>query len=114
MHTPINTFVTALTEALPLLETSAIEQAQAIAQTKLAAVSTAKLAMEEHTQNARSAAASLAAGETGADADLAEGLVPSEAQQNTYDALEATYDSEALKLEVLTARDATILSELSL
>ena len=54
--------------------------------------------MEEHTQNARSVAASLAAGETGADADLAEGLAPSEAQQNTYDALEATYDSEALKL----------------
>ena len=61
-----------------------------------------------------SAAASLAAGETGADADLAEGLVPSEAQKDTYDALEATYNSEVFKLEVLTTRHKTFLSELSL
>jgi hypothetical protein len=95
------------------LETSAIEQAQAIAQTKLA-VSTAKLAVEEHNFNARSAAASMAAGNTGADADLAEGLVPSEAQKDTSDALEATYNSEVFKLKVLTTRHTTILSELSL
>ena len=57
----------------------------------------------------------MAAGEIGADADLAYGLVPSEeAQKDTYDALEATYHSEVLKLEVLTIRHTTILSELSL
>jgi hypothetical protein len=56
----------------------------------------------------------MAAGETGADADLAEGLFPSEAQRDSYDALEATYNSEVLKLEVITTRHTTILSELSL
>ena len=56
----------------------------------------------------------MAAGETGEDADLAKGLAPSEAHQNTYDTLRATHDSEALKLEVLTTLHTTILSKLSL
>ena len=56
----------------------------------------------------------MAAGESGADADLAEGLVPTEAQKDIYDALEATYKSEVFNLEVLTTCHTTILSELSL
>ena len=59
-----------LTEALPLLEASAIKLATDITQTKLA-VSTAKLAIDEHNSNARSAAASAAAGGSASeDADL--------------------------------------------
>jgi hypothetical protein len=80
----------ALKEALPLLKASAITLVEEITQTKLA-VSTAKAAVDEHNSNARSAAASGVAGDAGADdADLAEGLVPSEAQKDTHDTLDAT------------------------
>jgi hypothetical protein len=81
----------ALTNALPLLEASAIEQAKAIPQTKLA-VSTAILAMEEHDAHVRSVTASMAAGETETDADLAEGLASSPTQQDTSKALKTAYD----------------------
>jgi hypothetical protein len=78
-------------------------------------VSTAKTAVDEHNYNARSSAASGAAGETWADdADLAEGRVPSEAQKGTRDAMDATYKSEVIKLDVLTTRHTTLLYELFL
>jgi hypothetical protein len=48
-------------------------------------VSTAQKAVEEHNSNARFAAVSKAAGDTGADdADLAQGLVPSVAHKDTH------------------------------
>jgi hypothetical protein len=104
----------ALKEALPLLEASAFKLAEDIGQTKLD-VSTAKKAVDEHNSNARSAAASVATGESGADdADLAEGLIPSKAQKDTHDALDVTYKSEVIKLGVLNTRHTTILSHLSL
>ena len=100
-----------LTEALPLLEASAIKLATDITQTKLA-VSTAKLAIDEHSSNARSAAASAAAGGSASeDADLAEGLPASEDVRAT---LKATHKSGVTKLTALTTRHTTILSELSL
>ena len=100
-----------LTEALPLLEASAIKLATDITQTKLA-VSTAKLAIDEHSSNARSAAASAAAGGSASeDADLAEGLPASE---DVLATLKATHKSGDTKLTALTTRHTTILSELSL
>jgi hypothetical protein len=104
----------ALKDDIPLLKASAIKLVQDINQTKLA-VSAAKTAVDEYNSNARSAAASVAAGDAGVDAaDLAEGLVTPNALQDAHDTLDATHKSEVLKLEVLTTRHETLLSELSL
>jgi hypothetical protein len=101
---------------IPLLKASAIKLVEDITQTKLA-VSTAKKAVDEHNSNARSAAASGAAADTQGqmtDADLVEGLAPPVTQKDIHDALDATHKSEVIKLDVLSTRHKTILSELSL
>ena len=98
-------------EALPLQNTSAAELAQAIAHTKLA-VSTTKTAVDENATNARSTAASDAAVDA-ADEDLAEGLGSLNALKEAQIMSETTHQAEVLKLEALTKRQETLLSERS-
>jgi hypothetical protein len=70
--------------------------------------------MEEHKAHVRSVVAPMAAGEMETDADLAKGLASSPTQQDTSEALKTAYDSEIIKLDVLSTRHTAILSELSL